>query len=143
MYKKILVGTDGSEYSERAVDHAIKLAKNTGAELLVVSVVSMDAVECLEETDRDVYCQIQDKLEKRASDILDGVEKRASKENVLVKRIIQVGDPAEVIVELAKRERADIIVVGTRGHVGVKRVLMGSNAQKIVRWSPVPVLVAR
>lgn len=143
MYRKIMVATDGSEHSAKAVDHAIELCKSTGAELLAVTVVNMDALSCMEENDRDVYCKVQDALEKRANDILNGVEKKANKENVLVKRIIQVGDPAEVVVELAKREAVDLIVIGTRGLLGVKRVVLGSHAEKIVRWSSVPVLVVR
>ncbi|MBS7281555.1 MAG: universal stress protein [Candidatus Freyarchaeota archaeon] len=143
MYRKIMVATDGSEHSVKAVDHAIELCKSTGAELLAVSVVNMDALSCVEDSDRDVYCKVQDALEKRANDILNDVEKKANKENVLVKKIIQVGDPAEVVVELAKREGADLIVIGTRGLLGVKRVVLGSHAEKIVRWSSVPVLVVR
>ncbi|MHA1209259.1 MAG: universal stress protein [Candidatus Freyarchaeota archaeon] len=143
MYRRIMVGTDGSEYSDKAVDHAIELCRATGAELLAVSVVNMEALECIENSDRDVYCKVQDSLEQRANDILSRVEGKAARENVPVKKIIQVGDPAEVLVELAKREGADLIVVGTRGHVGVKRVALGSHAQKVVRWSNVPVLVVR
>ncbi|MEX2751062.1 MAG: universal stress protein [Candidatus Freyarchaeota archaeon] len=143
MYRRIMVATDGSEHSGKAVEHAIELCKSTGAELLAVSVVNMDALSCVEESDRDVYCKVQDALEKRANDILIEVEKKANKENVLVKKIIQVGDPAEVVVELAKREGADLIVIGTRGLLGVKRVVLGSHAEKIVRWSSVPVLVVR
>ncbi|MEX2706613.1 MAG: universal stress protein [Candidatus Freyrarchaeum guaymaensis] len=143
MYRRIMVGTDGSEYSDKAVDHALELCRATGAELLAVSVVNMEVLECIENSDRDVYCKVQDSLEQRANDILSGVEEKAARENVPVKKIIQVGDPAEVLVELAKREGADLIVVGTRGHVGVKRVTLGSHAQKVVRWSNVPVLVVR
>jgi nucleotide-binding universal stress UspA family protein len=143
MYRRIMVATDGSEHSAKAVDHAIELCKSSGAELLAVSVVNMDAISFMEDSDRDVYFEVQYALEKRANDILNEVEKKANKENVLVKKIIQVGDPAEVVVELAKREDADLIVIGTRGLLGVKRVVLGSHAEKIVRWASVPVLVVR
>ncbi len=143
MYRRILVATDGSEYSEKAVQQAIDLAKSFGAELIAISVINMESVACVEEPTSDVYCQIQEKLEKRAFDILDGVEKKAVKENLLFKKIVQVGDAAEVIVELAKREGAELIVVGTRGLLGVKRVALGSSAEKVVRWAEVPVLVVR
>jgi len=138
-----MVGVDGSDYSDKAVDHAIELCKSMGAELIAISVVNMDAVACIEETDRDVYCKIQDNLKNRANDLLNTVEKKAIKENVLIKKIIQVGDIAEVMVEQAKREKADLIVVGTKGLLGVKRVVLGSHAEKIVRWASVPVLVVR
>jgi nucleotide-binding universal stress UspA family protein len=143
MYRRIMVATDGSEHSAKAVDHAIELCKSSGAELLAVSVINMDAISFMEDSDRDVYFEVQYALEKRANDILNEVEKKANKENVLVKKIIQVGDPAEVVVELAKREDADLIVIGTRGLLGVKRVVLGSHAEKIVRWASVPVLVVR
>ncbi|MGQ9721041.1 MAG: universal stress protein [Candidatus Jordarchaeum sp.] len=143
MYSRILVATDGSEYSDKAVQHAIDLAKSFGAELIVISVVNMESVACIEEPTSDIYCQIQEKLEKRANDILDGVEKKATRENLLVKKIVQTGDTAAVTVELAKREGADLIVVGTRGLLGVKRVTLGSSAEKIVRWAEIPVLVVR
>jgi nucleotide-binding universal stress UspA family protein len=138
-----MVGVDGSEYSNKAVDHAIELCKSMGAELIAVTVVNMAAVACLEDSDRDVYCKIQDTLKTRASDTLDEVEKKANKENVLIKKIIQVGDTAEVMVELAKKENVDLIVVGTKGLLGIKRVVLGSHAEKIVRWASVPVLVVR
>lgn len=143
MYSRILVATDGSEYSDKAVQHAIDLAKSFGAELIVISVVNMESVAYIEEPTSDIYCQIQEKLEKRANDILDGVEKKATRENLLVKKIVQTGDTAAVTVELAKREGADLIVVGTRGLLGVKRVVLGSSAEKIVRWAEIPVLVVR
>jgi nucleotide-binding universal stress UspA family protein len=143
MYRRIIVGTDGSDYSDKAIDHAIDLCKSLGAELIAVSVVNMDAVRCIEDTDRDVYCKIQDNLKKRANEILDDVEKKAIKEKILIKKVIQVGDPAEVMVELAKREKANLIVVGTKGLLGVKRAVLGNHAEKIVRWAKVPVLVVR
>lgn len=143
MYNRIMVSTDGSSYSDKAVDHAIALCKSFGAELIAVSVINMETVACIEDPTSDVYCQIQEKLEQRANEILDEVEKRAIKENILIKKIFQVGDPASVTVELAKREGADLIVVGTRGLLGVKRVALGSSAEKIVRWADKPVLVVR
>jgi nucleotide-binding universal stress UspA family protein len=138
-----MVGTDGSEAAEKAVSHAIELCKSMGAQLIVVSVVNLEAVSGIEKTDGEVYRKVQFDLEKHASEILDNVEKKAIKEKILVKKITQVGDPADVIVELAKREKVDLLVVGTKGLLGVKRVVLGSHAEKIVRWAQVPVLVVR
>jgi nucleotide-binding universal stress UspA family protein len=143
MYKRVLVGTDGSNAAEKAVDHAIQLCKSMGAELIVVSVVDLESVSGIEQTDEEVYRRVQSDLEKRANEILDNVEKKADKEKVLVKKIVQVGDPADVIVELAKREKVDLTVVGTKGLLGAKRVVLGSTAEKIVRWASIPVLVVR
>ncbi|MEM3594193.1 MAG: universal stress protein [Candidatus Jordarchaeaceae archaeon] len=143
MYKRIMVGVDGSEHADKAVDHAIELCKCMGAELIAVNIISMDTLSCMEDSDKDVYCRVQEALEKRANNLLDKVEKKANKENVLIKKIVQVGDVADTIVELAKREDADLIVVGTRGLLGVKRVALGSHAEKIARWASVPVLIVR
>ena len=143
MYRRIMVGTDGSEYSDKAVDHALELCRATGAELIAVSVVDTRSLESIKEIDKKVYDKPEEDLELLAIKILDKVEEKASRENVPLKRIIQKGDPASVLVELAKRENADLLVVGTRGLLGVKRVMLGSSTQKIVRWSGVPVLVVR
>jgi nucleotide-binding universal stress UspA family protein len=143
MYRRIMVGTDGSEAAEKAIDHAIELCKSMGAQLIAVSVVDLKSVSSIEQTDGEVYSRIRLDLEKRANEILDNVEKKAIKEKVLVKKITPVGDPADVIVEQSKREKVDLIVVGTRGLLGAKRVVLGSSAEKIVRWAQVPVLVVR
>ncbi|MFB0562340.1 MAG: universal stress protein [Candidatus Lokiarchaeia archaeon] len=143
MYSRIMVGTDGSELSNKAVDHAIELCKSFGAELIAVSVVNMETVACVEEPTSDIYCQIQEKLEKNANKILDEVEKKAIRENIMFKKIVQAGDPASTMVELSRREGVDLLIVGTRGSLGVERVALGSHAQKIVRWATVPVLVVR
>ncbi|MEM3594192.1 MAG: universal stress protein [Candidatus Jordarchaeaceae archaeon] len=143
MYKRILVGTDGSNAAEKAVDHAIDLCKDMGAELIAVSIVNLKSLAEIEQTNQEVYHKVQSDLEKRANEILDNVEKKASSKNVKVKKIMQVGDPAEIIVELAKREKVDLAVVGTKGLLGAKRLVLGSTAEKIVRWASVPVLVVR
>jgi nucleotide-binding universal stress UspA family protein len=141
MYRKIMVGTDGSKTAQKAVDQAIELCKSTGAELIAVSVVDMKPVSSIEETDGEVYRKVQSEFERHANELLDDVEKKAIKEKLKIKRVVQIGDPADVIVELAKRERADLIVIGTKGLVGVERVLLGSHAERIVRWAQIPVLV--
>ncbi|WXG39587.1 MAG: universal stress protein [Candidatus Freyarchaeum deiterrae] len=143
MYSKIMVGTDGSETAKKAVDNAIELCKSLGAELIAVSAVNMAPVSGIEKTDGKTYNKIRDEFEQHANEILDEVEKKAAKENLMFKRIVKLGDPADVIVEQAKREKADLIVIGTKGLMGVQRVVLGSHAEKIVRWSPIPVLVVR
>jgi nucleotide-binding universal stress UspA family protein len=146
MYKRILVPIDGSPTSELGLAEAAKLAKNRGTALCLLHVVdetvltqSIDvgasAVDNLLESLRDGGRQILDKAQAKLS------KQRLKARPVLVENIAR--SVADIIVEQAKKWRADLIVIGTHGRRGVSRLVMGSDAEGVVRTSPVPVLLVK
>ena len=128
LYKKILLATDGSEQNKKAVTHAIEQAKLSGAELHAVYVLDM-------KTDYEPKSYL--------SMDLSNVENIAKKEGINVKKWIVKGHPAEEILKLAKEKAADLIVMGSLGRSGIKKILLGSVADKVIRNSSIPVLIVR
>ncbi len=143
MFKKILVATDGSKYAEKAVNYAIGLAEAFKSELVVLSVVEQSQLERLEPYAKDSIGEIREKMKIKANQFVDEAEKKAKVKGLKVTKYVLEGDPAELVVDQAERDGADLIVVGTRGSTGVQRVAVGSHAIRIVRWSKRPVFIVR
>lgn len=145
MYKKILVPVDGSAASNRGLAEALKLAKSLGASLEVVHAVNefiMDSgyapianYEQFLETLREVGRKVLKEAEATAR--ASGVEVQSS----LVESI--GGRAADLILEQAKQRSADLIVMGTHGRRGIRRLVLGSDAEQVLRSSPIPVLMVR
>ncbi|MEM4446871.1 MAG: universal stress protein [Candidatus Jordarchaeales archaeon] len=142
LYKKILVPVDGSEHAERALERAISLAKTYNSQIILLNVVKTEELEVVKQYSEASYGLVKSYLEQAASKILEEAEKLTKKKGIedVVKKITY-GDPAEKIVEEANNENVDLIVIGTRGLTGVKRVVLGSTTQKVIRWSERDVLV--
>jgi nucleotide-binding universal stress UspA family protein len=143
VFKKILVATDGSKYAEKAVDYAVALAEAFGAELIVLSVVERAQLERLEPYAKESVQEIKEQMKAKAKQFVDEAEKRAESKNIKVTKYVLEGDPAELVCDQAESEGADLIVVGIRGATGAQRVVVGSQAMKIVRSSKRPVFIAR
>lgn len=133
--KRIVCPVDFSPVSNAALDLASKLARENGAKIYIVHVEEAAAV---------VHPGLFGGLppvtwpdrQKLNSTLPTATE-------VLFEHDLLLGDPAEEIVEFAKRKDADLIVLGTHGNTGLLRVLMGSVAEGVVRSSPVPVLTLK
>lgn len=145
MFKRIVVGTDGSETASEAVRQAIDLAKLSGATLSIVSAyqpVSKGRVGA-EQADapEDVHYEIGPRedvnlvLEKAVADA-KGVEVEAQPHPV-------EGDPAEGILKVAEQTKADLIVVGNKGMAGARRFLLGNVPNKISHHAPCSVIIIR
>jgi len=145
MYKKILVPLDGSRNSKQGLDEAIRLARHHKARLRLIHVVDVfvitptleggSYVDGIQETFR----ASGKKLLARAAGL---VHKRGLKADIVMLETIG-GRAADVIVAQAKKWRAAIIVIGTHGRRGLNRLVMGSDAEQVIRSSPVPVLTVR
>jgi nucleotide-binding universal stress UspA family protein len=145
MYKKILVPIDGSHPSKRGLSEAIRLAKHHKARLRLIHVVDVFIVTPSLESGRYVD-EIQKSFREVGSRLLNTAEALVRKHGLTVDSVmfeIVGGRAAEIIVAQAKKWRADIIVIGTHGRRGVSRLVMGSDAEEVVRTSPVPVLLVR
>lgn len=145
LFKKILVATDGSSCSRLAVCYAVGLAKLSAAELIALYVVDIKTGCGLEQciTVTTPKREAIMKLHERGERAVKYAEAQASKEGVrIVKRLVE-GHPAEEITRVARDESVDLIVMGTLGLSGIKKYLLGSTADKVVRHSRVPVLTVR
>lgn len=138
MYDRILLPTDGSEASSRAVTQAIELATETGAELHVLFVVE-DLPYAPELMDDDAERQ----LRQVGEDALEEIRERTENAEIDVVTTVRQGVPHNSILEYADDNGTDVIVMGTHGRSGLDRYLLGSVAERVVRTATVPVLTVR
>ncbi len=141
LYKKILIATDGSEYTKNAVDYGIDLAKNTGAKLHAVYVVDTAAFASIPMD--AAWESMYGLLRQEGDEAIKIVADKASAEGLEVERNTIEGHPAEEIIKYAEKNSISLIVMGTLGKSGLDRFLLGSVAEKVVRNSKIPVLVVR
>lgn len=145
MYKRILIPTDGSDASQRAILAGVDFAREVGAEVVGLTatpafhVLSMDS-EMLEETPE----QFAAVSEARARRILADVENAAQGVGVACRIEHAIDDdPYAAIIATAQRLGCDLIVMASHGRRGLKGVLLGSETQKVLVHSTIPVLVHR
>lgn len=143
--KTILVATDLSPLSECAVQHGCELAKQFGADLHLLTVVSYPFSEFAQECQKDYGRSIDD----CEAEHFAAAEKQLSQIDVSqldesrVKRVTQKGFPIAEILRYAQASTADLLLVGTHGLTGLQHVFMGSVAEMIVRMAECPVLTVR
>jgi nucleotide-binding universal stress UspA family protein len=133
--KRILVATDGSEGSNRAVDFAADLAKSYGADLLIINVMGGYglSVELLRQFSNTDGAWFQELLKSRSAEILKSARDRAHRlgaQTIVLES--RHGHVAEAIINFAEEKDADAIVVGKRGSGSVAEMLLGSVPQKLV-----------
>lgn len=141
LYERILVPTDGSAATERAVAEAVRLAAAHGATIHALYVLNTASFASIP-TESSVE-GVSEMLEREGDAALDDVESVAVEADVPVVRVKLDGSPAREIVRYAERETCDLIVMGTHGRGGIDRLLLGSVAERVVRASSVPVLTVR
>jgi len=146
MFKKILVPIDGSHTSDLGLKEAIKLARGEKATLCLLHVVD-EFVLMPDALGAPIYVEdMFEALRKGGRKILAGAEAKVRGQGVRVLSVLaeKIGGPvAGMIVTEAKKQHADLIVLGTHGRHGVNRMVMGSDAEGVVRAAPVPVLLVR
>lgn len=139
MFKKILLGYDGSEHAKKALAKAIELAKICNSELILLSVGTIPAyAETISEIE-EAKEQALNYYEKIQKEILD----RARKENLKLVPLIRFGKPAEAIVNTAEELKVDLIIVGAGEHPYLVRRILGSTADRVVDSASCSVLVVR
>ena len=138
-FQNILVPTDGSEYTNSAIDKALELAKVVGGRITALYVLDQTMISNMPV---DVAVRnIHDALEKEGDDAVRYVRERAESMGIPVKVLVKEGVPVNVIVD--ESSNYDVIVMGTLGRTGVSKFLMGSVAEKVVRTSRCPVMVVK
>lgn len=139
LFKKILIATDGSENNQTAVEDGIKIAQVCGSSVYVVYVIDMRTFESVpvDVGMREAYLLLQNE----ANQVLDRVRTLAGELKVETK--ILEGRPATEILEFAAENGIDLIVIGTQGKTGIKRLLLGSVAETVIRSATSRVLVVK
>jgi nucleotide-binding universal stress UspA family protein len=145
MYKRIIVPVDGSAASSRGLEEAIALGRDQGAELLLMHVVDEWPLAAgdIAAVNLDAGAH---SLRQAGQTLLGAAEERARQSGVVATSALleQIGSSVGAcVVQRAAEWKADLIVCGTHGRRGVRRMLLGSDAEHIVRHTPVPVLLVR
>jgi nucleotide-binding universal stress UspA family protein len=147
MYSKILVATDGSTLSKKAVRTAVGLAASVGADVVALYVVARYPVSYFEggtNMSMEAIAKIEEQWSDKGQVILDAVQKLAQADSVKVKPVIVRSDlVAESIMSTAKKNKCDLIVMASHGRKGLSRILLGSETQHVLTHSQIPVLVLR
>lgn len=145
MYKRILVPVDGSASSNRGLKEALRLARNQKARLVLLHVVEEQFVT--QAAEAMVFSEkLFEAMRAGGRKVLARAEALARKGGVKALAVLResVTVPvADMVVREARRQRADLIVIGTHGRRGLTRAVMGSDAEDVVRASTVPVLLVR
>lgn len=145
MYKKILVAVDGSATSLSGLDEAMRVAKATGGRLMLVHVVN-ELVVVGDYAPAAYYEPVIESLRQSGAKVLEEAAASVRRADVpCEQKLIETigGRAADEIVREAKQWPADLIVLGTHGRRGLKRLAMGSDAELVLRLAPVPVLMVR
>jgi len=147
MYEKILVATDGSDLSKKAVSSAISLAALSGAGLVAIKIVPRYPQSYFE---GGLALQATEvgKIEKQWADegqaVVDEVKRLAELEGVKTRALTIKSDiVSDAIIAAAKKHKCDLIVMASHGRKGMKRLLLGSETHQVLTHSHIPVLVLR
>ena len=147
MYLRILVATDGSALSKKAVTSAIQLAATCGAELIALKVVPRYPQAYFEGSiplSAEEVARVEKQWTESAQAQLATVERYAKAKSVSIKAITAKSDVvSDAIIAAAKKHKADLIVMASHGRKGIKRLLLGSETQQVLTHSHIPVLVLR
>lgn len=139
MYSRILVAIDGSPAGQKALEHALELAKLTGASLVALTIegplpayaATVGEVDEVKH-EKDVFFETVARLARD----------QAEREGVRIEAIVRSGHAADSIVREAREREADIVVVGHKGHF-LGDYLLGSTADRVAHHAPCPVLIVR
>lgn len=135
--RNILLATDGSKYSRGAAERAIAIAKSYNCNLRVVSAVDIGngfEAEGL---------SVENELLEKARKVVNEVKKMGEAQGVSVETQIKEGEIYDVITILAKEYNSSIIIMGSHGRTGIRRLLMGSVVERVIGYAPCPVLVIK
>jgi nucleotide-binding universal stress UspA family protein len=137
--RKILIATDGSEYTKEAVSTGLHLAKILGAEVTALYVIDQTSFVSFP-IDSSIV-SVYSLLENEGKRAVDEVRKEGEGQGVKVTPVVVEGSPTRKIVEMAVD--FDLVVIGTLGRSALSKLFMGSVAERVTRYAPCPVLVVR
>ncbi|BDZ68874.1 universal stress protein [Methanobacterium ferruginis] len=131
MFDTIMIPTDGSDYSRKAEDMALSLAKKLGSKVVAVHIID----------DKLIYPY--EVLEDEGKAILKKVQEKGQENGVEVHEILIVGSPTHDMAKITEKAGADLVVIATHGKTGLEKILMGSVAENALKKVHVPVLLVK
>ncbi len=142
--RKIIVPTDFSENSLRALELGNEFGTRFGAEILLVHILESPIYPTtVFGAGATQLPAIREEMRANVNEQLERIAKEKTPDGVVARGIVREGSPFIEIMALAEEEKADLIVIATHGHTGLKHMLLGSVAEKVVRKAPCPVLTVR
>ena len=142
--KKILVPCDFSDSAVQAFKFAVEVANQSKGEVLLLNVVELPVIhENIMMPTFSYEGTFLDEMKQQVDKDFAKMISKWAKEGPKVSTFIQYGAPTPTISQFAKDKKADLIIMGTKGASGLKEFFVGSNTEKIVRWSPVPVMAIK
>ena len=143
LFHRIVVPTDFSDCSEEAWALAKRVAGTLGSEVVLAHILVEPIVYGDPALATDSTLQLFEQGRKWVEDELEKWASAARAEGTTVRTVVRTGSANEEIVNLATDERAELIIMGTHGRTGLNRLLLGSVADRVIRFSPCPVLTVR
>ena len=140
---KVLVPIDFSDYSKNALKYAVSFVNRFNSQLFLVYVVEPIIYPPDFSMGQIAIPAVDLDIDKRAADELKKLADQEIPANIKVKTIVKTGKPFIEIIETAREEDIDLIIIATHGHTGMEHILFGSTAEKVVRKAPCPVLTLR
>ena len=145
--KTIMAAVDFSEYSIRAAEYAVRLAKDLNAKLLLTNIYNQRDVDMMREVAiRVPEFSVKKHLEEHISDRkqkLADLAKRLDRETLEIETTVQIGIPYEALLKEIEKNNPDLLIMGVKGRSDVVDIIVGSCAQKMFRRSPIPLLSIR
>ena len=144
MFNHILVALDGSECSHKALDMAVRLEKEQGARCTVCTVVDVvRAATSMTFATGDLFNQWIATLNEDARQIESEAVAKYADAGVAIETKVLEGYPSSALLDVAKNKKADLIVMGSHGRTGLKRLWLGSVAESVVQEATIPILIVR
>ena len=139
-FSKVLVAVDGSEYSMNAAEYAISITKEYSSQLIALHVITSDV-----STIASTFSPQMEEIKKNAQEFFDKIRHKSEGNWDIPLRTELIASSSVVggIIDFAEKENIDLIVVGTRGRSGLKRLLLGSVASGIVNYAHCPVMIVK
>jgi nucleotide-binding universal stress UspA family protein len=141
MFSKILVPVDGSDVSYRALDAALFFSEKLGSKIIAIHV--MEYVPTLYIQSQKILDGLLDAHRNESQKILDKCSSIATQKGIIINTTLLQGNPASTILEFSRREKCDVIIIGSRGMGHFKELVLGSVSSKVLHHSSRPVLLIR
>ena len=139
MFSRILVAVDGSESARRAFERSLYLAKRCDSRLAIIHVV----LDSTYGGDSASTFLLIEELKERGRKLLEEYKTQATNEHVQLDALLEVGDHAQTIIDVANKNNFDLVIMGSRGLSPFKELLLGSVSFKVMHHARCPVMVVR